>query len=449
MPIKPELNVSGYRGIWGESLTEEIAFEYGLAFAKIIKNKGGKKILVGRDTRKTGINILKSLICAFKKEGLKIEHIGIIPTPSILLLVKKLKYDGGIMITASHNPPEYNGLKFIMNTGLFASSKEIDSIENAKENTDEDLSSLSQIKINENKTAKFQKIHIEEILKNINTNLIRKAKFKVALDPINGAGSVITQKLLKKLNCEVYVINGKENGKFTHGAEPLPKNLKQIAKAVKQSGSDIGFAQDPDADRLAVIDEKGKILSEEYTLVLAIKNIFSKKTSDVVVNMSTSRMNDDIVSALGKKVIRVKVGELNVVNKIIEIGAIIGGEGNGGVIYPKINMARDSLVGIALILELMAKEKKSISSIVNDIPRYILKKDKIIFRNNLNEIYEKLKLKWSKIHFNNLDGIRFDWKDYSWIHIRPSNTEPIIRIYSEAKDENRANYLIEEVKKVV
>lgn len=457
----PILNVSGYRGIWGTDLNEQIAFEFGLAFAQFIKNHGGlpaqagHKILVGRDARKTGGAILGALQSAFKNEGLEIEYAGIIPTPSMLFLIKKLGFDGGIMITASHNPPEYNGLKFINSSGLFATQKEIEEITKNKENlstqatpvcSPED-STLPHVKhVGDNDNSKFRKLHIDEILKNIDVNLIKNKKFKVALDPINSAGSIITQELLKELDCEVYAINTEQNGEFAHEPEPLPKNLGQIGKAVLDSKSDVGFAQDPDADRLVIVNEKGEVLFEEYTLALSIKSVLSKNSGDIAVNMSTSRINEDIAKQYSGKTYYSKVGEANVVTMIQATNSIMGGEGSGGVIYPKINTARDSLVGIALTLELMAREEKSISEIADSLPKYFMKKDKLTFSGNLNNFYEKLKITFKDATLNNLDGVRFDWIDSSWIHIRPSNTEPIVRIIGEAKDENRINALFDQVR---
>jgi len=443
----PILNVSGYRGVWGTDLNEQIAYEFGIAFAQFIKNNGGKKILVGRDARKTGGAIFGALQSSFQNEGLEIEYAGIIPTPSMLFLIKKLGFDGGVMITASHNPPEYNGLKFINSSGLFATQKEIEEITKNKENLLHQVSPMSDIRETiETDNSKFRKLHIDEILKNIDVELIKNKKFKVALDPINSAGSIITQELLKELDCEVYAINTEQNGEFAHEPEPLPKNLGQIGKAVLDSKPNVGFAQDPDADRLVIVNEKGEVLNEEYTLALSVKSVLSKNPGDIVINMSTSRINEDIAKQYGGKTYHSKVGEANVVAMIQATNSIMGGEGGGGVIYPKINTARDSLVGIALTLELMANENKSISEIADNLPKYIMKKDKITFSSDLPTLYNKLKITFQDASLDTLDGVRFDWSDSSWIHIRPSNTEPIVRIIGEAKDENRINTLFDQVR---
>jgi len=446
MEQKPKLTVSGYRGIWDKDLNEEIAFNFGLAFAKIIKKHNGKKILIGRDARKTGPQVLNAIQKAFKKEETETKYIGIIPTPSVLLLVKKLSYDGAIIITASHNPPEYTGLKFVMETGLFAIQKEIDEIQEEFDEINEKFTPETTEIFKEIDNKEFRKIHINEILKNIDVDLIKNKKFKVAHDPINSAGSIITKELLEELGCEVFQINKEQDGEFTHEPEPILKNLGQLAEAVSKTNSIIGFAQDPDADRLVLVNEKGEILNEEYTLALAIKNILSKNPGDIAINMSTSRMSEDIANTYNKKTYRTKVGEINVVEKMMEINAIAGGEGNGGVIYPTISLSRDSLVGIALVLELMAKENKLISELVKDLPKYVMKKDKITFNGELTMLYKNLKELFKHASLNSLDGVRFDWPDSSWVHIRPSNTEPVLRIIGEAKDEKRINTIFEEIR---
>ena len=448
----PKLTVSGYRGIWEKDLNEDIAFEYALAFARMIKKYGdphNNKILVGRDARKTGLTILKAVEAALSQEGLRMEYVGIIPTPSVLLLVKKLFGRGGIVITASHNPTEYNGLKFVMGTGMFTIQKEVDEIEEIRKNLREDEKKYKENKNfegNEIDNKKYRDIHTLEVLKHIKTAPIINKKFRVALDPINSAGSLITEEFLKKLGCEVFVINGEPNGNFAHEPEPILKNLESIGKAVIENKADVGFAQDPDADRLVVINERGEVLSEEYTLALAIKNVLSKKKTDIVINMSTSRLCEDIAEASGKKTYRTKIGEANVMEKMMEIGSIIGGEGNGGVIYTDVHYSRDSITGIGLILELMTRENETISQIIASLPKYIMKKDKITFSTSIDMLYWKLKNEFHDAFINTVDGVRFDWPDLSWIHIRPSNTEPVIRIIGEAKTEERINYLFSRVR---
>ena len=457
MQQKPRLNVSGYRGIWGQDLNEQIAFEYARSFAKMIKKttKDAPKILVGRDGRETGPFILNSFEKAFKLEGIEMIYAGIIPTPSVLLLTRKLVLDGGVIITASHNPKEYNGLKFVNRKGLFVTETESTEIQNTKDNlTDEEKKIPSGNLADSLLTAdnvEFRRIHINEVLKNIDVEKIKAKKFKVAIDPVNSSACLIDYDLLLELGCEIFMINSEPNGKYTRGLEPIAVNLSDIARETAERHADIGFAQDPDADRLVVINEKGEILSEEYTLALALKNVLSREENkntnkDVVVNMSTFNVSADVTEEYGANVHRTKIGEANVVTKMTEINALIGGEGSGGVIFPKINSARDSLVGIGLILELLARENKTISEIADNLPKYFIQKDKITFNGDLPTLYEKLKKEFFNAKINTLDGVRFDWLDKSWIHIRPSNTEPIVRIFGEAKTENRIKALFEQVR---
>ena len=450
---KTKLGVSGYRGVWGKNLDEQITYKYALAFAKIIKQKGGTKILVGRDARPTGSLMLKAVRYAIEKEGLRCEYAGIIPSPSMLLLVKKLSYDGGVIITASHNPKEYNGLKFVMGSGLFPVLGEVEEIEKIKNTLEkEEYKESAGIESESFNNAEFRKIHIGEILKNIDVELIKSKKFKVALDPINSAGSIITKELLEKLGCETFIINGKQDGEFTHMPEPRVENLGEISQAVLQSKSDIGFAEDPDADRLAVVTEKGQALSEEYTLALAIKSVLgapAARGGAVVANLSTSNTNEDVALSLGGTFHRTKVSDMDVIEKMQEVGAVIGGEGQGGVVYPKINMAEDSLAGIGLILELLARENKKISEIADSLPKYIFIKEKTSFMGNVESIYEIIKQKFPDAKVNELDGLRLDWADRSWIHVRPSNTEPIIRIYGEAKSKDRIESLVADVISII
>ena len=463
MEIKPKLSVTGYRAIWGKDLNEQIAFEYALSFAKMIAgspsvyNDGRKikKILIGRDARQSGPMIHASVQAALEKEDLEVTYAGILPTPSMLLLVKKLNFDGGVMITASHNPIEYNGVKFIVPGGRLTNAEETAVIQkNYNSLTEQEkVLNIETLKIlddtkteNQTDNSVFRRVHIDEILKNIDVELIKSKHFRVALDPVNSGGSLITQELLKELGCTVHVINSEMTGLFAHRPEPLPENLGQIARATKESGSDIGFAQDPDADRLVVVNEHGVVISEEMTLVLAIKNVLSKESGDIVINLSTSRMGEDLAESMGRKVYRTKIGEANVVQKLLEAGAPIGGEGSSGAIYPRINTARDSLVGISLVLELLARENKTVSELADSLPKYFMKKENFRVSMDLVSIYAKLKEKFKDAKINELDGIKFDFEDKSWIHIRPSNTEPLARVFGEAKTQDRIDTLFREAK---
>ena len=453
MESKRKLNASGYRGIWGKDLDQQISFEYARAFAKMIKASSGKKILIGRDTRKTGPLIFQAVKSGIEKEGLETEYAGILPTPSMAFLTKKLSFDGGFMITASHNPIEYNGLKPIMGTGLLTNEKEAAEIQKLREGLTED----EKIFAPEEKDIevvfdnyKYRRLHIEEVLKHIDVELIKGKKFRVAHDPINATGSIITRELFEELGCTVFAVNDEMTGEFAHIPEPNPANLVGLSKLATDNKVNIGFAQDPDADRLVVVNERGEVLFEEYSIVLAIKSVLSKVTNgneqNIVLNMSTSRMGKTVAEFYGAKMHFAKVGEPNVVDLIKSTNAILGGEGNGGVIYPTINFARDTLVGIGLILELVARENKLISEIINTFPKYFMKKEKFPATSDLKPIYKALKELFPEAESTEIDGICLSWPDSSWVHVHPSNTEPIVRIYGEAKSQERIDSLFDSVR---
>jgi len=294
----------------------------------------------------------------------------------------------------------------------------------------------------------FTKEHADEILKHISVEAIRARKFKIAVDMINASACVMDPYLLEKLGVELIPLNNIPNGKFAHKPEPLKENLSDIANLVKESKADLGFAHDPDADRLVIINEFGEVVLEEYSLALAIENILSKNPGEpIVINLSTSQMGADIAKKYGSECFRTKVGEGNVVEGILSHNAIIGGEGNGGIIYPAINIVRDSFVGLSLVLELLAERKQTVSECIATLPKYFMKKDKwSAAEGNLNGIYSKLKSHFEDATIDEQDGLRLDFPDNSWLHLRPSNTEPIIRLFGEAKTQERIDALFDEAK---
>ncbi len=473
MAIKPKLNVSGYRGIWGETLTEEIVKNYVRAFAFFTKEELKKQninILIGRDGRGSGPQIKKVILQELENLGVNAIDGDIMPTPTVLFSVRKHKYDGAIIITASHNPIEYNGLKFINKKALFLENTEIKKVNEyyTKEisGKEKNVTSVSThnflLKIcyawlaslrnaSRSNTLSFSKEHIDKILANVNVTAIRDRKFKVAVDMINASACVMYPYIFEQLGVELIPLNNIPNGLFAHKPEPLKENLSDLSELVKNSKADLGFAHDPDADRLVVVNENGEVISEEYSLALGIENVLSKNPNQkIVINLSTSQMNVDIAKKYNSECFRSKIGEGNVVQKMISLNAIIGGEGGGGVIYPKINTARDSFTGLALILELLAERKQTVSECISTLPKYFIKKDKwTIEGKNLNEIYLKLKSHFKNAEIDEQDGLRLDFKDSSWIHLRPSNTEPIIRLIGEAKSENAINKLFEQTKSIL
>lgn len=298
----------------------------------------------------------------------------------------------------------------------------------------------------------FTKEHADQILKNINVEKIRARRFKVAVDMINASACVVDPYLFEQLGVELIPLNNTPDGKFAHKPEPLRENLSDIAKLVKEKGCDLGFAHDPDADRLVIVDENGEVVFEEYTLAFGVEAIMARKENEgktVVINMSTSSMNEDIAKKYNGKCIRTKVGEANVVAGIESSNAIIGGEGGGGIIYPTINTARDSFVSLALILELLAERNQTVTECIASLPKYEMQKDKVQLETDIKDTYNRIKNHFKESKLNELDGIRLDFNDNSWIHLRPSNTEPIIRLYGEAKTKERIEELFKEVKSLI
>lgn len=439
----PKLTVSGYRGIWGETLTVDIAHDLAHAFASFVITRGGKRILLGRDARQSGPTIVDAVAAALSARGLDVVIGGLLPTPTVLFLVRDQGFDGAIIVTASHNPTEYNGLKLVTSRGMFTNEADVSEIKNyLEEQNYKHSENIGTIETNE----ALGKKHVEHILKHVDVETIQSKKFKVVLDPINSAGCMLTPILLEKLGCEVTIINGTPDGNFAHMPEPLAVNLTTLGDTVRTANADIGFAQDPDADRLVLADETGSIVFEEYTLALAVQSVLAKTPGDVVINLSTSKTSEMIAEKYGKKTFRSKVGESNVVEEIIKRNAVIGGEGSGGVIYPTINPCRDSLTGIAIILELLAKENKSLSTLVAELPHFEMVKDKFPFTGDLSVVYEKIKIRFPDAVQDTQDGLRLDFEDTSWINIRPSNTEPIVRIMGEAKTKERIQELVTNLK---
>jgi len=461
-----KIGVSGVRGIIDESLTETVISDFAKAYGTFVKSKVKSKkakvttILIGRDTRQSGEYVRKLVIGGLMATGCKVIDVGLAPTPTVLFLTRKLKAAGAIIITASHNPAQWNGLKFVRSDGTFLTKQEVEKLIQIYN----DKKFILKAKAKSGKVVKKSdayKAHLDKVIKSVDVKAIKNAKFKVALDYCNGTGAVTSPYLLKKLGCKVIAINVKPDGKFAHNPEPVVKNLQQLCDFVAKTKADVGFAQDPDADRLAIVSEKGIAIGEENTLALAIKHVLSKVKSrkhapsevegakgknKVVVNLSTSRMADDIAKEFSAEIYRTAVGETNVVDKMRQIKAVIGGEGNGGVIYPAINFGRDSFIGMALILECMAKTKESLSGLVGSIKQYCMEKTKMDCpQEKISLALETLKEKFKNENINTLDGVKVNWPD-GWAHARGSNTEPVIRIMSEAPTKEKALEYIEKIK---
>ena len=432
------IGVSGVRGIVGMGLNPEVVLRLGQAFGTYLE---GGRVIVGMDTRTSGPMIKSALISGLLSTGCKVIDLGISTTPTLQIMVEELKADGGIVISGSHNPSEWNALKFVRDDGIFLNANEAKELLNIYWQ-----GSFLQAKWNEiHEVEKFEnssEIHISKVLKILDLDLIRKRKFRVAIDCCNGAGSIITPEFLKELGCDVIEIHTTPNGFFPHNPEPTFVNLGEISERTVSSGCDIGFAQDADADRCAIITENGEILSEEYTLTIVSDYVLSYKKGPVVCNLSTTRMMDEVTKRHNVELVRTPVGEVNVSEKMKEIGSVIGGEGNGGVIDPRVHYGRDSFVAIGLILEYMAKKCKKISEIVKKFPRYYIDKRKIEFpRRRMKDLisYYKEKFKDEKINLD--DGIRIDAEDF-WIHIRMSGTEPVLRVIVESRSKKKTEEIV-------
>lgn len=432
-----KISVSGIRGKYPDSINPEIVYKFGLAYGKFLKEK---KVYVGRDTRLSGEVLLYSLISSLLITGKDVFLTGISPTPLIEFIVEKDRKAGGVIITASHNPSQYNGIKFLSSKGTFLNERENKKLMEIYKNEKFEIKEEPGKVFTCDKTTEF----FEEIYKNVNKKEIEKSKFKVVIDVCQGVGALFTKSFLEGLGCDVKILNEKPYGVFSHDPEPKRETLKQLSFNVKKFMADIGFAQDPDGDRLAMVDEKGQIIGEEMVLALSVTNILEKKKGPVVVNLSTSSIIDDIAGKFNAKVYRTKIGEVNVVEKMKRVKSVIGGEGNGGVIFPSVHYGRDSFVGMALILEYMATKGKKISEILKDFPEYFMVKKKIpISSKKIPVLMEKLKETYRKERLNLLDGVKIIRKD-GWIHIRASGTEPVLRLIIETKDREKLRLYLEE-----
>ena len=432
------ISISGMRGIVGENLTDSVAADYGSAFGTFLKNiHAGKKeklsVCIGRDSRRSGQMLKSAVTAGLCAVGIDVIDLEMVTTPGVGIMLRQLGCAGAVSITASHNPIQYNGIKLLLGDGFAPPPESVEQIKQCfldKNFAFVDSPHCGQVSSNKKTDA----THIAKVLAIIDKRAIAAKKFKVVLDSVNGAGGPVTKKLLAKLGCEVVAINDEPTGIFAHRPEPTARNLTGLCKVVKEKEAEIGLAQDPDADRLAIVDENGTYIGEEYTLALAAKYIFSKRTGKAATNLSTSRMLDDVAEKAGGQVIRTAVGEANVVAAMLEHNCIIGGEGNGGVIDLRAGPIRDSLVGIALVLQLMAETGKTVSELVSEIGGYYMSKEKFVAdKSQGQQILDLAKKTFPDAKLDTTDGCRFDFDD-GWLHLRASNTEPVMRLIVEAKD---------------
>ena len=451
------IGVSGMRGTVGGTLTPPVVARMAAAFAAWLRdtqtpaNGTHFRVVFGRDGRPSGFWVRDAAAAALTAAGVEVIDLDIVTTPGVAMMVKHLSADGGVVATASHNPIEWNGLKFLSRDAVApppAAAKQIRAFYDANDAPTVRVEKL----VPPRKNTETHALHVKRVLDYVDVLGVSTKRYKVVLDSVNGAGSVATNTLLSRLGTRLVHIHGTPNGQFPHEPEPTAANLTGLADEVKRQKADVGFAQDPDADRLAIVDEHGTYIGEEYTLVLVARHMLSKRPgSAAATNLSTSRMLDDVAAQFGGRVLRTPVGEANVIDAMLKGGAVIGGEGNGGVIDPRVVPGRDSLVGIAYVLQLMADTGKSVSELVAEMPRYEIVKTKFECRvEDARRVVEAVKDQFASEQVDTQDGVRVDWPAArAWVHARPSNTEPIMRIIAEAPDRATADEKIAAVQAVV
>ncbi len=445
-------SVSGIRGTIGgkpgNNLTPIDVVKFTTAYVYLMQKRLGKhklKIVVGRDARLSGIQVLNLVVGTLSGMGADIVNIGLATTPTTEIAVTEEKADGGIILTASHNPKQWNALKLLNEKGEFLSAEDGKEL---LEYVDHKFDAISYAEIDEigKITEKnYLQKHIDLILENkfVDVSAIKKANLKVAIDAVNSVGGISIPPLLKALGVnrtlELYC---EPTGNFPHNPEPLPKNLTEISKLIQEQKADVGFVVDPDVDRLAIVNEDGTMFGEEYTLVAVADYILSKQKGNTVSNLSSTRALRDITEKYGGIYSTSAVGEVNVVEEMKKVNAVIGGEGNGGVIFPPLHFGRDSLIGIALFLTHLAKSEKTCSELRATYPEYFISKNKVELTpdTDVDRILVRIKEKYEQekdVKITTIDGVKLDFKD-GWVHLRKSNTEPIIRIYAESKSEEKA-----------
>ncbi|MEZ6193556.1 MAG: phosphoglucosamine mutase [Phycisphaerales bacterium] len=444
------LSVSGMRGLVGQSITPTVVASYAAAFGAWLREstkKDAPHVVIGRVSRPSGKMFEMAAVSGLIASGCRVTRVGILSTPGVAIMIGHHKAEGGMVITASHNPIIWNGVKALRHDG-------------AAPPADQAMQIIQRFKDNKLKYDAVDKlqpcgedntgvqVHTDSVLPHIDVDAVRTAKLTAVVDSVNGAGGDEAKALLEALGVKVIHMYPEPTGLFPHTPEPTRENLTELCAKVKETGAAIGFAQDPDADRLAVVDDLGNYIGEEYTLSLSAMHLLGKGDT-AVANLSTSRMIDDIADKAGAKVLRTAVGEANVVAGMAQSGSTIGGEGNGGVIWPKVSGVRDSIVGMAILLEMLAKRGKPLSELIKLTPAYAIVKDKVDASAELiSKISPILKDAFKGQKIDTQDGVRIDWPD-RWVHVRPSNTEPIVRLIAEAGNEKDAAALIAQVREAL
>src|SRR5216117_390159 len=446
------ISVSGVRGLVGTDLTPEVVARWAAAFGTWAKSgmgdggrgKGKSRVVLGRDARTSGPMFAQAATAGLQSVGCHVIDLGLVATPTVQLAVEHHRAAGGIILTASHNPIEWNALKFVGPDGIF-----LDTVAGARVRELAEAASLPRANyhgiggVEADADAIARHLAAVSARRAVDVKGIRRRRFRVALDTVRGAGGAVMPELLERLGCRVSAINLETDGLFPRPPEPVPENLKALGALVRRKKADIGIAVDPDVDRLAIVDEKGRAIGEDYTLAFAIRAVRPSGRQTVVCNLSTSLVVEDAAKEFGATVVRAPVGEAHVARKIIELRAVIGGEGNGGVMYPALHVGRDAPVAAALVLSLLARERTTVSELVARAPRYTIVKAKVPRGARLEQVYEALRQRFGDATVDRQDGLRLSWPD-RWLHVRPSGTEPIIRLIAEAPTSADAERLIEE-----
>ncbi len=440
------VSVSGVRGIVGEALTAEVAENFGRAFATMLGE--GKAVALGRDTRASGPAIARAVTAGLTAGGADVVDLGVVSTPGVALMIKHLRAAGGVVVTASHNPSGYNGIKFMTPEGLNLPPERSARLKEIWERGDfARVGSAGTVTAND----QTHELHVGAVCGIVDTGAIAARHFRVVLDSINGAGCAAGEMLLRRLGCELIHVNGEPTGEFAHEPEPIAKNLTGLCEAVAEADAEVGFGQDPDADRLVIVDEQGRFIGEEYTLALTSAFVLRGRKGDLATNLSTTRMMDDVAAAAGVRLHRTPVGEAHVAAKMLQAGCLFGGEGNGGVIDPRVVIVRDSFVAMALMLNYLAETNGTVSERVADLPRYVMHKEKFpCAEDAAPEVLSAVRSAYAgrpAAKINTEDGVRVDFPQ-GWVHVRASNTEPIMRITAEADDAEAVAALTAEARKI-
>lgn len=441
------VSVSGVRGRVGEALTPDVVARFAAAFGAWLRERSDRPtVVLGRDSRTSGPLFSRVVAGSLQAVGCDVVEVGIAPTPTVLHTVKRLGADGGIVVTASHNPVEWNALKLASGAAMFLDAEEAPLMRAYV--ADKPIpwatwDTLGDVRAEEHAVER----HLEAVLgiPYLDVEALRDRRFKVALDCVRGAGPVILPRLLEELGCDVQGINLEPDGRFHRPPEPVAANLGELAELVRTGGADVGMATDPDADRLSLVDENGRAIGEDHTLAFAARLVLRHRKGPVVTNLSTSQVVEDVALEAGVRFERAPVGEINVARRMQAVDAVIGGEGNGGVILPDVQHTRDAAVAVALTLQLMLETGRPVSEMAAEGPAYAIVKDKLPRdgAGDLSGVYDVLERELSAPDADRQDGLRLTWRDRrQWLHLRPSGTEPILRIIAEAEEEEQARELI-------